>query len=109
MLRRCSGLDSCARHAWLVIGSSGEHGTRSGAELWAAAGLYDPDGERSEDRLALLHWLDEQGVSLDEMVRADGEGRLFAVVGDRILRGTSARISTVACAAAAGMAQDRFL
>ena len=78
-------------------------------EAWIAAGIYDPDSPRAGDRLALLRWLSGQGVSLDEMVAADAEGRLFAVVGDRILRGTERRLPSEACAEAAGMSHDRFL
>ena len=76
---------------------------------WTAAGLYDPADARGDDRLALLRWLDEQGVTLEEMVRADANGRLFAVVGDRILRGTGERLTSEACADAAGMPHERFV
>ncbi len=80
-----------------------------GIEAWTAAGLYDPDEARADDRLGLLRWLDEQGITLEEMVRADAEGRLFAVVGDKILRGTDPRLAGEECAAAAGMPGSRFL
>lgn len=67
-------------------------------QTWIEAGLYDPERVGAEDRLALLCWLDEQGITLEEMVRADGEGRLFAVVGDRTVRGTGQRLTSEACA-----------
>lgn len=75
---------------------------------WAAVGLFDPGAQHADDRLALLRWLDEQGITLDEMVRADAEGRLFAIVGDRLLRGAD-RLTSEECAAVAGMSPDRFL
>lgn len=78
-------------------------------DAWAAAGLYDPDAPGADDRLGLLRWLDEQGITLEEMLQADAEGRLFAVVGDRILRGTDPRLTSDECAAAAGVSPDRFL
>jgi class 3 adenylate cyclase len=78
-------------------------------EAWTAAGLYDALVARADDRLALLQWLDEQGVTLEEMVAAHAEGRLFAVVGDRILRGGDRRLTSEECAAAAGMSRQRFL
>lgn len=78
-------------------------------DAWAAAGLYDPDAPGADDRLGLLRWLDEQGITLEEMLKADAEGRLFALVGDRILRGTDPRLTSDECAAAAGMSHDRFL
>ena len=76
---------------------------------WIDAGLYDPDAPRADDRLQLLRWLSEQGIPLEEMVAADAEGRLFAVVGDRILRGSERRLPSTECAEMAGVPHDRFL
>jgi class 3 adenylate cyclase len=50
------------------------------------AGLYDPDSVEAPQRLALLSFLDEQGCSLEEMVVAQQQDRLFALAGDRIIR-----------------------
>lgn len=43
---------------------------------FASAGLYDPDAPNAADRLALLGWLADRGVTLDQMVRAHREGAL---------------------------------
>ncbi|MDP9102281.1 MAG: adenylate/guanylate cyclase domain-containing protein [Actinomycetota bacterium] len=52
-------------------------------ESWRVAGLLDaPD---LPQRLALLAYLTDQGCSLDDMLIADGQGRLFALAGDRFL------------------------
>lgn len=77
-------------------------------DAWSAAGLYDPDAPAAADRLGLLLWLDEQGITLEEMLKADADGRLFAVVGDRVLRGTDPRLTSAECADAAGMSHERF-
>ncbi|HNJ96999.1 MAG TPA: adenylate cyclase regulatory domain-containing protein [Ilumatobacteraceae bacterium] len=53
---------------------------------WIAAGLYDPHATNAAERLELLHWIHEQGVSLEEMVEACRRDQLGAVVGDRLLR-----------------------
>lgn len=57
-----------------------------GAEAFQRAGLYDPEAPDAVDRLALLEWLTEQGLSLDELVEAAERKRLTGVVGDRIIR-----------------------
>jgi class 3 adenylate cyclase len=50
------------------------------------AGLYDASAANAGDRRALLEFLDAQGCTLEEMVAADGKGRLFGLAGDRIIR-----------------------
>ena len=50
------------------------------------AGLYDPDAPKAAERRALLEYLVEQGCTIDEMVAADANGRLFGLAGDRIIR-----------------------
>jgi hypothetical protein len=50
------------------------------------AGLYDPDSDQGPARYALLAFLEEQGCTVEEMVVAQGQGRLFALAGDRIIR-----------------------
>ena len=52
----------------------------------ADAGLYDADAPDAAERRELLHFLTEQGCSIDEMVVAHSRGRLFALAGDRIIR-----------------------
>jgi len=49
-------------------------------------GLYDPDSPNAEDRLALLRWLEDHGVSLDEMVEAEARSRLTDLLGGRLIR-----------------------
>jgi adenylate cyclase len=53
------------------------------AEL-EAAGLYDPSSATADQRLALLRWLDERGVTLEQMVAA--RGSLSGLAGDLALR-----------------------
>lgn len=52
----------------------------------ATAGLYDADAPDAIERRELLHFLVEQGCTVDEMVSANARGRLFALAGDRIVR-----------------------
>ena len=35
---------------------------------WIAAGLYDPQASRADERLELLHWLHGHGVTLEQMI-----------------------------------------
>jgi hypothetical protein len=41
-----------------------------------AAGLYDPDARDADDRLALLQLNAQYGITINEMVEADRDGRL---------------------------------
>ena len=50
------------------------------------AGLYDPDAPDAPQRAELIDFLASVGCTLDEMLYADAEGRLFGLAGDRILR-----------------------
>lgn len=54
-------------------------------EEFSAAGLYDPAEVGCEGRLELLNWLDEKGVTLDEMVSAEANSSLGSIAGDRRL------------------------
>lgn len=51
-----------------------------------AAGLYDPADPAADERAELLSFLEDEGCTLDEMVAANANGRLFALAGDRIIR-----------------------
>ncbi|MEO1057251.1 MAG: adenylate/guanylate cyclase domain-containing protein [Actinomycetota bacterium] len=51
---------------------------------YRSAGLYDP-GVHTDDRLALLDWLEEQGFTIADMVAADDHDRLLSMAGDRRL------------------------
>ncbi|MHB8452242.1 MAG: adenylate/guanylate cyclase domain-containing protein [Mycobacteriales bacterium] len=62
-------------------------------EEWQRAGLVDPAAPGAGDRLALLEFLAAQGASVEEMVAADANGRLFALAGDRIVRPGEQRLT----------------
>lgn len=49
-------------------------------------GLYDPDAQDAEDRLALLHFLLDHGVEIVEMQEADRDGRLHVLAVDGLVR-----------------------
>lgn len=66
---------------------------------WQHAGLYDPTSPAADERHALLDFLSEQGLSIDDMRDAERHGRLFALAGDRILRGGLPTHSLVSVAA----------
>ena len=51
-----------------------------------ARGLYDPLADNADERRELLVWLDSLGCTVDEMVIAERDGRLFALAGDRQIR-----------------------
>ena len=70
---------------------------------WQAAGLYDPAAADALDRLGLLRHLASLGCSLEEMVAADREGRLFALSGDRVITPPGRRWAVADAAAAAGL------
>ncbi len=54
------------------------------AEVFAQAGLYDPDGPDAELRLELLRLNQQHGVSIEEMVESRDEGRLALLAGRRV-------------------------
>jgi len=70
-------------------------------------GLFDPNAANAADRLALLRWLEERGVSLGDMVDAHARGRLVGLLGDRVLR-PGARLDAEALAAESGVAVERI-
>lgn len=53
---------------------------------YTQAGLYDPDSPDADQRAELLAFLASVGCTIDEMLFADAEGRLFGLAGDRLLR-----------------------
>jgi adenylate cyclase len=73
-----------------------------------AAGLYDPSAPRAGDRLALLEYLCDRGATLDEMVEANGLGRLVVLAGDLERRGSEERISFREAASRAGLPLDHI-
>jgi adenylate cyclase len=77
---------------------TGEQPTR--AEL-AAAGLYQPDDARAEERLELLDYLLGLGATIDELVEASPD--LPQVASTRALRGAGERMTQAEAAARAGV------
>jgi adenylate cyclase len=75
------------------------------AEL-EARGLYDPQAPDAADRLALLRFLEEDGLTLDEMVAAHAVGRLTAAAGDRQLRPGEGRYTLAEAAERASVSLD---
>jgi len=56
------------------------------APEFEAAGLYDPRAPNAAERLALLEWLAQRGITREEMVAADRRGLLVSLAGDVALR-----------------------
>ena len=71
-----------------------------------AAGVYDPDAPGAAERLELLQWLLDQGVTLDEIVDADRRGSLYRAGLDALLWPDSARLTVAELAAAAGLPEE---
>jgi adenylate cyclase len=70
-------------------------------------GLFDPKAPNAADRLALLRWLEERGISLEEMVDAYTRGRLTGLPADRALR-PGERLDAQELAARAGVPIERI-
>ncbi len=62
-------------------------------DTWIAAGLYDQSAPDAAERRELLEFLRDVGCSLEEMIDAERRGRLFALAGDRAIRGGSLTFS----------------
>jgi adenylate cyclase len=56
------------------------------AAEFEALGLYDPEAPDAADRLALLGWLADRGLSIGQIAEAGAAGRLTAIAGDLALR-----------------------
>jgi adenylate cyclase len=72
------------------------------AAEYEALGLYDPDGPNAADRLALLEWLTEQGISIELIVDAHERDHLTGLAGDLALR-PGERMTAVELADATGL------
>lgn len=72
------------------------------AAAWVAAGLYDPAAHKAADRLRLLLWLHERGITHEQMAEAASIGQLNSVGGDLALR-PGPRLTTAQIALQAGM------
>jgi adenylate cyclase len=57
-----------------------------GATEYEQWGLYDPKAPNAADRLALLNWLTERGITIEQIVDAQGRDRLTGLAGDLALR-----------------------
>ncbi len=55
-------------------------------EQYRELGLYDPDAPDAESRALILGWLDEHGVSVEQMRRSDAFGSLWSAAGDAAVR-----------------------
>ena len=76
---------------------------RTGDAELVAAGLYDPAAADAGERLELLDYLLDQGCTLDDLVRADAEGRLLSAASDVMLRRGEPRLSRDEVAELAGI------
>jgi adenylate cyclase len=72
-----------------------------------AAGLYDPDAPNADDRLALLEWIADHGISVDEMIDAKKHGSLTGLVGDGVVR-PGTRVALREAARRCGLTPDEL-
>ncbi len=71
------------------------------------AGLYDATAPNAADRLALLRWIAEHGIGVDEMVQAKEFGSLTGLVADRVIR-SGDRIALAPAASDSGLTADQI-
>lgn len=76
------------------------------AAEYEARGLYDANAPNAADRLALLNWLADQGITIEQMVEAADAGRLTAIAGDLALR-PGPRLTMVEVAERTGFTTER--
>ncbi len=74
---------------------------------WIAAGLYDPASPSARERIELLDWMAEQGVTLEQMTAAVAIGQLNPLAGDLSLR-PGPRLTLAEAADATGLALDQI-
>src|SRR4051812_21907355 len=79
---------------------------RMDTDALIAAGVYDPDAPDAAERLELLQWLLDQGISLDDIIDADRRGSLYRAGLDALLWPDSARLTVAELAAAAGLPEE---
>lgn len=68
-----------------------------------AAGLYQPDAPKADERLALLEYLRDRGATIDELVEAHRLGRLPGVAGDLVRKDRHDRLTPRELAKRVGM------
>lgn len=73
------------------------------ADAWIDAGLYDPLAADAAGRRALLDYLVSQGLTLDEMVEANRDGRLAFAAAEAIMRGGRERLTLAEISERAGV------
>ena len=77
------------------------------AAEYEAHGLYDPKAPNAADRLALLEWLADRGLSIEQVVEAAAAGRLTAVAGELVLR-PGERLTMLEVAESTGLAVEQI-
>jgi adenylate cyclase len=75
------------------------------AAEFEARGLYDPNAPNASDRLELLNWLADQGVTIEQMVEAHERLHLTGIAGDVALR-PGPRLTPAELAEQAGISVD---
>jgi adenylate cyclase len=75
------------------------------AEEYEACGLYDPNASNAGERLELLNWLSEQGITIEQMVDAHQRDHLTGLAGDLALR-PGERMTATELAANAGLSVE---
>lgn len=76
------------------------------SDEFQAAGLYDPAAADAADRLALLSWLTEHGLSVAQLVALSRQTPLVTLAGDLAMR-PGERLTVAAAAARAGVTPAR--
>jgi adenylate cyclase len=74
-------------------------------EALRAAGLYDPDAPNAEDRMALLRWIADHGISVERMAEAKRSGSLTGLVADGVVRPGN-RVTLADAARRCGLSPD---
>src|SRR5215510_3641700 len=77
------------------------------AAEFEAAGVHDPAAPNAAERLRLLEWFAEQGLSVKQMVAGMGRGTLTGLAADLALR-PGERLRLTELASALGMPPERI-
>jgi adenylate cyclase len=79
----------------------------SDVDGWEQSGLYRPEEDGAEERLALLEYLTQRGATLEQMMEAHHLGGLPGVAGDLVMRSDAATISVGEVAARCGLTEQK--